>query len=120
MNTKDKSIAEIIREAFRGCDEETILAVIKYRETGEIDNIPEIVSSVIKRYTEPDFRHLFKDINKRGSLNLREDLELDSLTLFEIVVALEEGLGLNIDDTEVHQLENLNAVTEYIENLLKK
>jgi acyl carrier protein len=45
----------------------------------------------------------------------REDLELDSLDMVEMVTILEEQLGIAMDDTMAEKLTTLGAVVEFIE-----
>ncbi|MFJ9870864.1 acyl carrier protein [Streptomyces sp. NPDC101165] len=47
--------------------------------------------------------------------NLVHDLELDSLSMVEIMVAAEETFGVKIPDEELHRLPTVELVTAYIE-----
>ncbi len=46
---------------------------------------------------------------------LIKDLEVDSIDVVELVMALEEEYGLSIPDEEVEQLTTLAKITAYIE-----
>jgi len=48
--------------------------------------------------------------------SFKEDLGVDSLDLFELVMALEEEFGIEIPSEELEQLTTVGAVIEYIEN----
>ena len=48
-----------------------------------------------------------------------EDLEVDSLDVVEIVMALEEFFNVEIDDDEVTQFHTIGDVVKYIEGLNK-
>lgn len=46
----------------------------------------------------------------------KEDLNVDSLDLFELVMALEEEFGTEIPSEDLANLTTVGAVIEYIEN----
>lgn len=46
----------------------------------------------------------------------KEDLEADSLDLFELVMAFEEEYGVEIPSEDLEQITTVGAVIEYIEN----
>ncbi len=46
--------------------------------------------------------------------NLIEDLEADSLDVVELIMALEEEFDLTIEDEEAENLQNVNAIVNYI------
>ena len=46
----------------------------------------------------------------------KEDLEVDSLDLFEMVMALEEEFDMEIPSEDLEQLETVQDVITYIEN----
>lgn len=48
--------------------------------------------------------------------SFKDDLGVDSLDLFELVMALEEEFGIEIPSEELEQLTTVGAVIEYIEN----
>lgn len=46
----------------------------------------------------------------------KEDLEADSLDLFELVMAFEEEYGVEIPSEDLEQITTVGAVIEYIES----
>ena len=46
----------------------------------------------------------------------KEDLEADSLDLFELVMALEEEYDVEIDSSELENITTVGAVMEYLKN----
>ena len=48
--------------------------------------------------------------------SFKEDLEADSLDLFEIVMALEEAFEVEIDSAELENITTVGAVVEYLKN----
>ncbi|CDE44699.1 acyl carrier protein 2 [Clostridium sp. CAG:411] len=49
--------------------------------------------------------------------NLKEDLGVDSLDLFEFIMACEEEFDVEIDTEEVSNFTNLNEVAAYLEKI---
>lgn len=50
------------------------------------------------------------------STRFKEDLEADSLDLFELVMAFEEEYGVEIPSEDLEQITTVGAVIEYIES----
>lgn len=48
--------------------------------------------------------------------SFKEDLEVDSLDLFELVMALEEEYDIEIPSEDLEQLTTVGAVVEYLKN----
>ena len=47
--------------------------------------------------------------------NLQDDLNADSLDLFELVVSLEEEYGIEIPSGDLEKVETVNDIVEYLE-----
>lgn len=54
------------------------------------------------------------EINPETSF--KDDLEVDSLDLFELVMALEEEYGVEIPSEDLERLTTVGAVIEYLKN----
>mgnify|MGYP000856618643 CR=1 FL=1 len=50
--------------------------------------------------------------------SFRDDLNADSLDLVELVMALEEEYGLEIEDDEVEMIKTVGDATNYIKKVL--
>jgi len=50
--------------------------------------------------------------------SFRDDLNADSLDLVELVMALEDEFGLEIDDENVENIETLGDAIDYVKNEL--
>ena len=48
--------------------------------------------------------------------NFKEDLEADSLDIFELVMALEEEYGVEIPSEDLEQIATVNDIIEYLKN----
>ena len=49
-----------------------------------------------------------------------DDLNADSLDLVELVMALEDEFGLEIDDEEVESIKTIKDAVDYIKNVLNE
>jgi acyl carrier protein len=46
-----------------------------------------------------------------------EELEMDSLDLFEVACEIEEQCGVKIDDTKLEELKTVGKLIEYVESV---
>lgn len=56
------------------------------------------------------------DVEITAETRFKEDLEADSLDLFELVMALEEEYDVEIDSSDLEQITTVGAVMEYLKN----
>lgn len=56
------------------------------------------------------------DLELTAETSFKEDLNVDSLDLFELVMGLEEEFGIEIPSEELANLTTVGKVMEYIEN----
>ena len=52
--------------------------------------------------------------NAPDTIIMTDDLGLDSLTMVEIVLAVEDAIGMGIDNDEIQQLRTLGDIKEFI------
>jgi len=102
-----------LREALKRCSAPTYEAACQFRKTRNIEHLPAIVLGVLERYVEPDLRSKLKDPD--DDLRLIEDLGIDSLTMMEIVVLMEEVLQMSINNEELRHLRTLGDVKQFID-----
>lgn len=101
-----------IRTALKRCSPDCIDAAIRFRETGDVTLIPVVINGVAERFLEPDMRPLLKSGD--DGLRIMEDLGIDSLALFEIVVLMEQVFGFAITNRAIASLRTLGDVKEFI------
>ena len=51
----------------------------------------------------------------KAESSLQDDLNADSLDLFELVVSLEEEYGIEIPSGDLEKVETVNDIVEYLE-----
>lgn len=56
------------------------------------------------------------DVEITEKTSFKEDLEADSLDLFELIMALEEEYSVEIDSGELENITTVGAVIEYLKN----
>src|SRR5262245_34705113 len=102
-----------LREALKRCSPSTFEAAVQFRKTGNPEHVPAIVIGVIERFVEPDLRVKLKDAD--DDLRLIEDLGVDSLTMMEIVILVEDVLQMSINNDELRNLRTVGDVKTFID-----
>jgi 3-hydroxyacyl-[acyl-carrier-protein] dehydratase len=103
----------ILRESLRRCAPATIEAAIAYRNTGDTKQLSVIILGIFERFVEPDLRpRLAADSD---DLRVIEDLGLDSLTMMEIVMLVEEVTRTRIENEELRGLVTIGDIKTFVE-----
>lgn len=100
------------REALKRCSPATYYAACKFRATGSPADLQQVVLGVIERFVERDLRAKLGAGN--DSLRLREDLGLDSLTMMEVVMVVEDVFPISVSNEELTQLHTLGDTKRFI------
>jgi 3-hydroxyacyl-[acyl-carrier-protein] dehydratase len=80
----------------------TVAAARVFRQTGNPRFLPAIVRGVLERHVGEDLRERLADPG--ADPRLAEDLAIDSLTLMEIAISLEDAAGLRLEHEELRHL----------------
>lgn len=115
--TSHKQIEEELAELLKRCSPDTLQAAVSFRKSKDFSEIETIVLGIIDRHLEPEQREVFKDAD--DSFRLYEDLGLDSLTMLEIVMLVEQTLQVSIDNEELRDLRTIGDVKLYLEAKVK-
>src|SRR3954468_12578648 len=102
-----------LREALKRCSPSAFEAAVQFRKTGNPEHVPAVVIGVIERFVEPDLRVKLKDAD--DDLRLIEDLGVDSLTMMEIVILVEDVLQMSINNDELRNLRTVGDVKTFID-----
>lgn len=102
-----------LRESLKRCSPSTFEAAVQFRKTGNPEHLPAVVIGVIERFVEPDLRVKLKDAD--DDLRLIEDLGIDSLTMMEIVILVEDVLQMSINNDELRNLRTVGDVKTFID-----
>lgn len=73
---------------------------------------PELLNAVMKQIAKADGSINVTDLTP--DTDLRKDLGFDSLTAMEMVMELEDELGVQIVDEDVEKLTTVRSVAEYV------
>lgn len=109
----DRDAEAQLRESLRRCSEQTIQAALEYRRTKSPRHTLTVVVGIIERYVDPELRPKLTEAGE--SLRLIEDLGLDSLTMMEIVMLVEEVMGLTITNDELRSLATVGDIRAFID-----
>jgi len=107
---------EAIKESMRRCSPQTIDSAIQYRSTKDASLVPGIVTGIIERFLEPEARTLLKE--KGDDVRIFDDLGVDSLTMLEIVMLVEDIIQITMDNDDLKDLRTINDIRSYISRKL--
>lgn len=108
-----------LRDSLKRCSAETIEAAVEFRKTGNAELAGTVVIGIIERFLEADKRDLLKSSNP-DSLIMTTDLGLDSLTMVEIVLAVEDATGMSIDNEDVQKLKTIGDIKAFVAEKVKE
>ena len=108
-----QSIHEDLRDLLKRCPAGTYEAAIAFRVDKDVSQIEKIVLGIIDRHLEPEQREILLDSD--DSLRMYEDLGMDSLTMLEIVMLIEQTIKVSIDNEELRDLRTLGDVKAYLD-----
>ena len=106
-----------LREQLKRCSPETVEAAVQFRRSGSTDQVGVIVLGVMERFVDPEVRPRLRE----GGDDLRvfDDLGIDSLTMVEVVMIVEEVLQFKINNDELRDLRTLGDIKTFIDCRLK-
>lgn len=102
-----------IREAMKRCPAFAVDAALAFQQTRDPELVPPIVMGIIERFVEPEVRPVVRE--GKDSTRLLEDLGVDSLQMVEIVMLVEETLGISIQNEELRNLRTLADLKGYLD-----
>jgi 3-hydroxyacyl-[acyl-carrier-protein] dehydratase len=107
---------ENLKQSLRRCSPETVEAAIEYRKSNNPQFVAAIVTGIIERFLEPDLKPLMRKGD--DSLRLFDDLGVDSLTMMEIVILVEEIIGISVENEELRNLRSIADIKQFIQSKL--
>ncbi len=114
MSTEQKlSIEDDLKDLLKRCPPGTYEAALAFHVSKDTTQVERIVMGIIDRHLEPDQRDILARSN--DSLRMYEDLGMDSLTMLEIVMLVEQTLKVSIENEELRDLRTLGDVKAYLE-----
>lgn len=104
-----------LRELLKRCDPKVIEAAVQFQKTGSSENIFFIVQGILERFLEPELR---PKLHEPGSetIDLIEELGVDSLDMVEVVSTIEETFKLSIPNEDLLAMKTLKDINDYIKS----
>jgi 3-hydroxyacyl-[acyl-carrier-protein] dehydratase len=106
-----------LRESLKRCSGATLDAALEFRKTGDTELLPVVVMGIIERFLEPDEKPKLHDAG--DDLRIIEDLGVDSLTMMEVVILVEEVVGVSISTDELQSLRTVGDIKIFIDHKVK-
>lgn len=117
MSHTESSTADDFSSLLRRCSQPAQQAARRYRQTRQPSEVPTIVKGVISHYVEQDRLSLLEQ--PTDDLRLIEDLGLDSLSMIEISMTLEDAFEITLSENQLRKLETLGDVNNFAWSCLK-
>ena len=115
MALDEKQIADL-KQSLRRCKPEIVDAIIRFRQVGDRTLVPTIVMGIIERYLPAENKGAIA--HATDETRLAEDLGIDSLTMLEVVLSIEEALGFRVEDTELRGIHTMGEVLQFLDKKL--
>ena len=106
------ALEEDLKELLKRCPAGTYEAALQFRKNKDVVQIETIVMGIIDRHLEPDQREILAKSD--DTLRMYEDLGMDSLTMLEVVMLVEQTLKVSIDNEELRDLRTVGDVKAYL------
>ena len=106
----EEQIEEITR-SFRRCREGTIDAIIELKRSGNLEFIQPIVRGIVWRYLRPEVRPILDQATAETAL---ASLGVDSLTMMEVVLDVQDALDLVIEDADLKHMRTFGDIITFL------
>jgi len=114
MSTEtNPSVEEDLKDLLKRCPPGTYEAALAFRKDKDAGQVETIVLGIIDRHLEPEQREILAKAD--DTMRMYEDLGMDSLTMLEIVMLVEQTLQVSIDNEELRDLRTIGDVKSYLE-----
>ena len=100
-----------IKRSFRRCREGTVDAIIELQRTGNLDLIPTIVRGIVWRYVSKDVQ---PRVDQSTEDQLLSSLGIDSLTMMEVVLDIQDALDVVIEDSDLRHMRTIGDVIGFL------
>lgn len=98
-----------IDERFLNLNPSALAAVREYHQTHNPELVQTIVNGIVEKYLPPDMRDRASEAMKAPN-----DFGIESVTLMEIILDIQDALGLDITDNELRGLKNFDDATNLL------
>ncbi len=103
---------EQVRRSFKRCREGTVDAIIDLQRTGDPESVPTIVRGIVWRYVHKDVQ---SSVDQATAETPLASLGIDSLTMMEIVLDVQDALDLVIEDADLRRMQTIGDVIGFLQ-----
>lgn len=107
----EEQIEQISRN-FKRCREGTIDAIINLQRTRDPEFIPPIVRGIVWRYVHENVRTTLDQATAETPL---ASLGVDSLTMMEVVLDVQDALDLVIEDADLKHMKTIGDIIGFLQ-----
>ncbi len=107
-----------LRDSLKRCSPECVEAAVTFRKTGDAAQLNPVILGLLERFMDPEMRPKLAQANA-DDLKILEDLGVDSLTMVEMVMLVEETLGLTVDNTELRGIKTVGDIKQFVANKVR-
>ena len=111
-----ESDQENLKDTLRRCPEGTLEALLDYRANGNFESLSAFLIGCIKRHTDEEYQACLDA--ESDSVSFIDDLGIDSMTMMEVVMMVEECLQIQIDNQDLMNLQTIGDLNTYIKKVL--
>jgi 3-hydroxyacyl-[acyl-carrier-protein] dehydratase len=101
-----------IKHSFRRCREGTADAIVNIQRTGDANLIPAILRGIVWRFVREEARPLVDQATAETPL---VSLGIDSLTMMEVVLDVQDALDLVIEDNDLKQMKTIGDFIAFLQ-----
>lgn len=102
----------LLRDTLKRCSAKTLEGALAYRESGDVSLVPLVVLGIVERFLDPDVAEKLQ--TGGDSVEFMADLGMDSLTMIEAIMMVEESLGVSIKNEELLNLRSVGDLKKFI------
>jgi 3-hydroxyacyl-[acyl-carrier-protein] dehydratase len=110
------SEGENLKETLKRCPDGTLEALLEYRADGNLESLSAFLIGCIKRHTDEEYQSCLDEGG--DTVSFIDDLGIDSMTMMEIVMMVEECLEIQIDNQDLMNLQTIGDLNTYIKKVL--
>lgn len=103
---------ELLRDTLKRCSERTLEAALAYRASSDVAHVPVVVLGIVERFLDPEVVETLRAGD--DSTEFMADLGMDSLTMIEAIMMVEESLGISIKNEELLDLRSVGDLKDFI------
>lgn len=111
----NESEIENLKETLKRCPEGTLEALLQYRGSGDLAALNLFLLGCIRRHTDEEYQACLEQANE--SVSFIDDLGIDSMTMMEVVMMVEECLEVQIDNQDLMNMRTIGDLNNYIKKL---